>query len=68
MAAKFVALALACKKAEWLMNLLYEIPLWPKPTSPLSLQCESASILVKSYSNVYNGKSRHIGLHYSYVK
>ena len=35
--AEFVALASACKEVEWLRNLLYGIPLWPKPMSPLSL-------------------------------
>ena len=37
MVAEFLVLVLACKEAEWLRNLLYEIPLWPKPMSPLSL-------------------------------
>ena len=29
MAAEFVALASCCKEAEWLRNLLIEIPIWP---------------------------------------
>jgi len=33
MAAEFVALGSACKEAEWLRNLLYEMPLWLKPMS-----------------------------------
>ena len=28
---EFVALAAAGKEAEWLRNLVYEIPLWTKP-------------------------------------
>ena len=36
MAAEFFALALACKEAEWLRNLLCKIRLWLKLISPLS--------------------------------
>ena len=68
MAAEFVALASACKEAEWLRNLLCDIPLWPTPLSPISIHCDSAATLAKAYSQVYNGKSRHIGLRHSYVK
>ncbi|XP_076901430.1 peroxisomal 2,4-dienoyl-CoA reductase [(3E)-enoyl-CoA-producing]-like [Bidens hawaiensis] len=39
MKSKFVALVATGKKAEWLRNLIYEIPLWPKPISPISLRC-----------------------------
>jgi len=36
--------------------------------SPLSLPCDSASVLGSAYNNVYNGKSRHISLRHSYVR
>ena len=49
-------------------NLLYDIPLWPKPISPTSICCDSEATLAKAYSQVYNGKTRHIGLRYSYVQ
>jgi hypothetical protein len=68
MAAEFIALAAGSKEAEWLRNLLYEIPIWPKPMAPVSIHCDSQSTLSKAYSQVYNGKSRHIGLRHSYVK
>ncbi|GJT54657.1 RNA-directed DNA polymerase, eukaryota, reverse transcriptase zinc-binding domain protein [Tanacetum coccineum] len=48
-------------EAEWLSNLVYEIPLWPKPMSTISIRCDSAATLAKAYSQVYNGKSRHLG-------
>jgi len=67
MAAEFIALAAASKEAEWLRNLLLEVPLWPKPISPLSIHCDSKSTLSKVYSHVYNGKSMHIGLRHAYV-
>ncbi|GJY91338.1 zinc finger, CCHC-type containing protein [Tanacetum coccineum] len=34
---EFVALATAGKEAEWLINLIHEIPIWPKPIPPISI-------------------------------
>ncbi|GJW92888.1 zinc finger, CCHC-type containing protein [Tanacetum coccineum] len=36
------ALAAAGKEAEWLRNLIHEIPIWPKPIAPISIRCDSA--------------------------
>ncbi|GKA64410.1 hypothetical protein Tco_0764016 [Tanacetum coccineum] len=36
-----LALAAAGKEAEWLRNLIYEIPLWPKPISPIFTHCDT---------------------------
>ncbi|GJX25762.1 zinc finger, CCHC-type containing protein [Tanacetum coccineum] len=33
----------------------------PKPMSTISIRCDSAATLAKAYSQVYNGKSRHLG-------
>ncbi|GJZ16253.1 zinc finger, CCHC-type containing protein [Tanacetum coccineum] len=68
MESEFVALAAAGKEAEWLRNLIYEIPLWPKPISPISMHCDSAATLAKAYSQIYNGKSRHLGVRHSMVR
>ncbi|XP_006429818.2 UDP-rhamnose/UDP-galactose transporter 2 [Citrus clementina] len=57
MAAEFVALASCCKEAEWLRNLLIEIPIWPKPMPPVSIHCDSETTLSRAYSQIYNGKS-----------
>ncbi|GJY55826.1 zinc finger, CCHC-type containing protein [Tanacetum coccineum] len=35
---EFMALAAAGKEAEWLKNLLLEIPLWVKPMAPISIR------------------------------
>ncbi|GKA28421.1 zinc finger, CCHC-type containing protein, partial [Tanacetum coccineum] len=59
---KFVALAAAGKKAKWLRNLILKIPLWFKLIAPISIHCDSAATLPKAYSQMYNGKSRHLGL------
>ena len=68
MAAKFLASASSNKEAKWLRNLLLEIPVWPKPVALVSLRCDSQATLSRAYSQIYNGKSRHIGLRHSYVR
>ncbi|GJZ46183.1 hypothetical protein Tco_0593779 [Tanacetum coccineum] len=60
MESEFVALAAAGKEAEWLRNLIHEIPIWPKPIAPISIRCDSAPTMAKAYSQIYNGKSRHL--------
>ncbi|GJS27102.1 zinc finger, CCHC-type containing protein [Tanacetum coccineum] len=59
MESDFVALAIAGKEAEWLKNIILEIPLWSKSIIPISILCDSVSTLAKAYSQMYNGKSRH---------
>ncbi|GJZ74826.1 zinc finger, CCHC-type containing protein [Tanacetum coccineum] len=59
MESEFVALAAAGNEAEWLRNLIYEIPLWPKLISTISIRCDSAATLAKLIVSVTNGKSRH---------
>nr|GEU68422.1 zinc finger, CCHC-type [Tanacetum cinerariifolium] len=68
MESKFMALAAAGKEAEWLKNLLFEIPLWVKPMAPISIRCDSAATLVKAYNQMYNGKSRHLGVRHSMIR
>ncbi|GJU91243.1 zinc finger, CCHC-type containing protein [Tanacetum coccineum] len=58
----------ASKEAEWLRNLILEIPLWPKPIAPISIRCDSAATLAKAYSQMYNGKSRHLGVRHSMIR
>nr|GEZ00636.1 zinc finger, CCHC-type [Tanacetum cinerariifolium] len=58
----------AGKEAEWLKNLLLEIPLWVKPMAPISIRCDSVATLVKAYSQMYNGKSRHLGVRHSMIR
>ncbi|GJU91010.1 zinc finger, CCHC-type containing protein [Tanacetum coccineum] len=65
---EFVALAAAGKEAEWLRNLILKIPLWSKPITPISIRCDSAATLAKAYSQMYNGKSRHLGVRHSMIR
>nr|GEU96480.1 zinc finger, CCHC-type [Tanacetum cinerariifolium] len=62
------ALAAAGKKAEWLKKLLLEIPLWVKPITPISIRCDSAATLTKAYIQMYNVKSRHLGVKHSMIR
>nr|GEW49304.1 zinc finger, CCHC-type [Tanacetum cinerariifolium] len=52
----------AGKEVEWLKNLLFEIPRWVKPITPISICYDGAATLAKAYSQLYNGKSRHLGV------
>ncbi|GJW51151.1 zinc finger, CCHC-type containing protein [Tanacetum coccineum] len=65
---EFVALTAAGKEAEWLKNFLLEIPLWSKPIAPISIRCDSAATLAKAYSQMYNVKSRHLGVRHSMIR
>nr|GEU40480.1 zinc finger, CCHC-type [Tanacetum cinerariifolium] len=68
MESEFVALAAAGKEAEWLRNLIHEIPIWPKLIAPISIRCDSAPTMAKAYSQIYNGKSRQLGVRHSIVR
>ncbi|GKA67328.1 hypothetical protein Tco_0767136 [Tanacetum coccineum] len=65
---EFVALAAVGKETEWLRNLIHEISIWPKPIAPISIHCDSAATLAKAYSQIYNCKSRHLGVRHSMIR
>ncbi|KAL0348559.1 UNVERIFIED_CONTAM: Retrovirus-related Pol polyprotein from transposon TNT 1-94 [Sesamum angustifolium] len=54
-------------KAEWLRNLIGDIPLWGS-TAPVSLHCDSQAAIGIAKNYAYNGKRRHIRLRHSAVK
>ncbi|GJZ01526.1 zinc finger, CCHC-type containing protein [Tanacetum coccineum] len=68
MESEFVALTTAGKEAEWLRNLILKIPLWFKPIAPISICYDSAVTLAKAYRQMYNGKSRHLGVRHSMIR
>ena len=68
MSAEFIALASASSEAEWLRNLMFEIPLLPKPISSMAIHADCMTALGRAYSQVYNGKSCHIALRHSLVQ
>ncbi|GJZ43956.1 zinc finger, CCHC-type containing protein [Tanacetum coccineum] len=51
---EFVALAAAGKEAEWLKNLLLEIPLGSKPIAPIYICCYNAATLAKTLRSQEN--------------
>ncbi|GJZ64674.1 zinc finger, CCHC-type containing protein [Tanacetum coccineum] len=54
MESEFVALAAAGKEAEWLRNLIHEIPIWPKPIAPISIRCDSAPTATRWLRGIYS--------------
>ncbi|GJR44429.1 hypothetical protein Tco_1312532 [Tanacetum coccineum] len=64
---EFVALAAVGKEIEWLRNLIYKISLWPKPIAHILIYYDSAATLARAYSQIYNGKSRHMGVRHSMI-
>nr|KAJ0189237.1 hypothetical protein LSAT_V11C800423030 [Lactuca sativa] len=67
MESKFVALSADGKEVKWIRIFIYEISLWPKSISTISIKCDSVATLAKAYSQVYNGKSRHLGIRNSMI-
>ncbi|GAA0157711.1 transmembrane signal receptor [Lithospermum erythrorhizon] len=65
---ELISIATAGKEAEWLRDLLMHIALWPQPMGPVSLFCDSQAAIARAYSEVYNGKSRHISMRYAYIR
>ncbi|GKE18206.1 hypothetical protein Tco_1425783, partial [Tanacetum coccineum] len=53
MESEFVALVAAGKEAEWLRNLIHEIPIWPKPIAPISIRCDSTPTMAKAYNTQF---------------
>lgn len=68
MESDFVALAETGKEAEWLRNLLYEIPLDIKDISSIPILCDNQATLARAYNEVYNEKCRHMSLRHEYVR
>ncbi|KAA0060695.1 Retrovirus-related Pol polyprotein from transposon TNT 1-94 [Cucumis melo var. makuwa] len=63
----FTTLELAGQEAEWIKNLLGDVPLWGTYVS-VSIQCDSQAAICTSKNSVYNGKSRHIRLRHAVIK
>ncbi|RVW98791.1 Retrovirus-related Pol polyprotein from transposon TNT 1-94 [Vitis vinifera] len=68
MEAEFIALAANGKEAEWLRDLMMDIPFTANNVSTVSIHCDSQATLARAYSGVYNGKSRHISIRHEYVR
>ncbi|KAK9035489.1 hypothetical protein V6N11_077528 [Hibiscus sabdariffa] len=68
MESEFIALDLVGQEAEWLRNLLAEIPLWGILTPPVSLLCNSQATISVAKNQTYNGKKRHIHIRHESMR
>ena len=65
---EFIAMDASGKEVAWLRNILLDIKLWPQPMSAISLYCDYDATMSRAYSNINNGKSRHISIRHGYVQ
>ena len=68
MESEFIALDLAGQEVEWLRSLMGDIPLWGRPSPPISLHCDSQAAMCVAKNSVYNGKKRHIRIRHEAVR
>ena len=68
MEAEFIALKKVSSEAEWLRNLLSDIPLWARPTPSMTMCCDSQAAIAKAKSKMFTGKNRHIHLRHNIVR
>ena len=68
MESEFIALDLVGQEVEWLRSLMVDIPLWGRPSPPISIHCDSQVAIGVSKSSVYNGKKRHIRIRHESVR
>ncbi|GJZ49686.1 zinc finger, CCHC-type containing protein [Tanacetum coccineum] len=63
-----------CTDASWISNTEDDssisgwILLWSKPITPIFIRYDNAATLAKAYSQMYNGKSRHLGVRHSMIR
>ena len=65
MEAGFIALEKISSEAEWLRNLLADVPLWTRPAPSVSMRCDSQVAIAKAKSKIFNGKKRYIHLRHN---
>ncbi|KAK4382271.1 Retrovirus-related Pol polyprotein from transposon TNT 1-94 [Sesamum angolense] len=56
-----------CQEAEWLRNLVGDMPMWGS-SIPVSIHCDSQAAIGIAKNYAYNGKRRHIRIRYGAVK
>ena len=68
MEAELIALASASEEANWLRDLLFQIPYFEKPIPPILIHYNSTTVIGKVQKHYYNGKSRPIRRKHSNVR
>ena len=56
MESKMISLAITSKEADWLRNLLSNIPLWEKPIPTVLIHCDSTIVIANFQNHYYKGK------------
>ena len=64
----FIALDLVTQEADWLRNILADIPLWGRSVPSVSDHCDSQAAIGVVSNCVYNGKKRHIRVKHESVR
>ncbi|KAK8639650.1 hypothetical protein V6N13_138022 [Hibiscus sabdariffa] len=65
---EFVALDKTGEEAEWLMQLLEDIPEWPKHVPTVCIYCDNQATIARAQNCMYNGKSRHMRRRHNTIK
>ena len=68
MESKFIALDKSGEEAEWLHNILEDIPCWLKPMPTICIHCDSQSAIGRAQSHMYNSKYWHIRRRHNTVR
>ena len=68
MEAELIALASASEEANWLRDLLLQIPYFEKLIPPILIHCDSTAAIGRVQNRYYNGKSRPIRRKHSNVR
>ena len=57
MEAELIALASASEEANWLRDLLFDLPFFEKSVPPILIHCDSTAAIDRVKNRYYNGKS-----------
>ena len=60
MEAELIVLVSTREEANWLRDLLFQIPYFEKPIPPILIHCDSTATIGGVQNHYYNGKSRPI--------
>ena len=56
MESEFFILEKAGTEAEWLRNLLIDIPTWKRLAPSVSIHCDNQAIIARGKNKIYNGR------------
>ena len=68
MESELIALDLASAEADWLRNLLADIPLWKRPVPSVSIRCDCQAAIGRVLNQNHNDKNRHIRLRHKNIR